>query len=84
MPDAATFGGSDTGAVLDPPPVAGSLAVVGLGPGDARHRTPAAVEAESREKKRGREAAIQAAVDYWYKGEVAEKIVSPGASSSSV
>jgi gamma-glutamyltranspeptidase/glutathione hydrolase len=34
-----------------------------------------AVEAESKASKGGREAAIQAAIDYWYKGEVAEKIV---------
>ncbi len=34
-----------------------------------------AVEAEGRDKKRGRAEAIQAAIDYWYKGEVAEKIV---------
>ena len=34
-----------------------------------------AVEIETREVKRGREGAIQAAVDFWYKGEVAEKIV---------
>lgn len=34
------------------------------------------VDAETRAKKHGREAAIQAALDYWYKGEVAEKIVS--------
>jgi gamma-glutamyltranspeptidase/glutathione hydrolase len=34
-----------------------------------------AVEVETREAKRGREAAIQAAIDYWYKGEVAESIV---------
>jgi gamma-glutamyltranspeptidase/glutathione hydrolase len=33
------------------------------------------VEVETREQKRGREGAIQAAIDYWYKGEVAEKIV---------
>src|SRR5258708_5707342 len=33
------------------------------------------VEAETKESKRGREAAIQSAIDYWYKGEVAEKIV---------
>jgi gamma-glutamyltranspeptidase/glutathione hydrolase len=33
------------------------------------------VEVEAREKKRGREGAIQAAIDYWYKGEVAERIV---------
>ena len=34
-----------------------------------------AVEVEAREQKRGREGAIQAAIDWWYKGEVAEKIV---------
>jgi gamma-glutamyltranspeptidase/glutathione hydrolase len=34
-----------------------------------------AVDVETREKKRGREAAIQAAIDFWYKGEVAERIV---------
>jgi gamma-glutamyltranspeptidase/glutathione hydrolase len=34
-----------------------------------------AVDVESREKKRGREDAIQAAIDFWYRGEVAEKIV---------
>jgi gamma-glutamyltranspeptidase/glutathione hydrolase len=34
-----------------------------------------AVEAESRDKKRGRAEAIQAGIDYWYRGEVAEKIV---------
>jgi gamma-glutamyltranspeptidase/glutathione hydrolase len=34
-----------------------------------------AAEVETREKKRGREDAIQAAIDWWYKGEVAEKIV---------
>ena len=34
-----------------------------------------AVEAETKAKKSGREAAIQAAIDFWYKGEVAEKIV---------
>jgi gamma-glutamyltranspeptidase/glutathione hydrolase len=33
------------------------------------------VEVEMREKNRGREAAIQAAVDYWYQGDVAERIV---------
>lgn len=33
------------------------------------------VEVERRERKRGREAAIQAAIDFWYKGEVAERIV---------
>jgi gamma-glutamyltranspeptidase/glutathione hydrolase len=34
-----------------------------------------AVEVETREARRGREAAIQAAIDWWYKGEVAETIV---------
>ena len=34
-----------------------------------------AVDVETREAKRGRETAIQAAIDYWYKGEVAEKII---------
>ncbi len=34
-----------------------------------------AVDVERRERKRGREAAIQAAIDFWYKGEVAERIV---------
>src|SRR5262249_20622435 len=34
-----------------------------------------AVEAESRAAKGGREAGIQAAVDYWYKGDVAAAIV---------
>jgi gamma-glutamyltranspeptidase/glutathione hydrolase len=33
------------------------------------------VELETRERKRGREAAIQACIDYWYKGDVAERIV---------
>ena len=33
------------------------------------------VEVETRNAKVGREAAIQAAIDYWYRGEVAEKIV---------
>jgi gamma-glutamyltranspeptidase / glutathione hydrolase len=33
------------------------------------------VEVETRERKRGREDAIQAAIDYWYKGKVAETIV---------
>jgi gamma-glutamyltranspeptidase/glutathione hydrolase len=33
------------------------------------------VDVETRERKRGREGAIQAAIDFWYKGEVAEKIV---------
>jgi gamma-glutamyltranspeptidase/glutathione hydrolase len=33
------------------------------------------LDVEARERHRGREAAIQAAIDYWYKGEVAEKIV---------
>ena len=34
-----------------------------------------AVEAEMRAAKGGRETAIQAAIDFWYKGEVADKIV---------
>jgi gamma-glutamyltranspeptidase/glutathione hydrolase len=34
-----------------------------------------AVDVETREKQRGREGAIQAAMDFWYKGEVAERIV---------
>jgi gamma-glutamyltranspeptidase/glutathione hydrolase len=34
-----------------------------------------AVEVEMKAKKSGRESAIQAAIDFWYKGEVAEKIV---------
>jgi gamma-glutamyltranspeptidase/glutathione hydrolase len=34
------------------------------------------VEVESKEKKRGREGAIQAAIDYWYKGDPAERMVS--------
>jgi gamma-glutamyltranspeptidase/glutathione hydrolase len=34
-----------------------------------------AVDVETREKQRGREGAIQAAIDFWYKGEVAERIV---------
>jgi gamma-glutamyltranspeptidase/glutathione hydrolase len=34
-----------------------------------------AVEAEIKARKHGRETAIQAAIDFWYKGEVAEKIV---------
>ncbi len=34
-----------------------------------------AVDVEAREAKRGREAAIQSAIDYWYKGEVASAIV---------
>src|SRR5437879_368075 len=34
-----------------------------------------AVEVESREKTRGRESAIQAAIDYWYKGEPAQRMV---------
>lgn len=34
-----------------------------------------AVDVEHRERKRGREGAIQAAIDYWYKGDVAERIV---------
>ena len=33
------------------------------------------VDVEARERPRGREAAIQAAIDFWYKGEVAERIV---------
>jgi gamma-glutamyltranspeptidase/glutathione hydrolase len=33
------------------------------------------VEVEMHESKRGREDAIQAAIDYWYKGEPAERIV---------
>jgi gamma-glutamyltranspeptidase/glutathione hydrolase len=33
------------------------------------------VDVETRERRRGREGAIQAAIDYWYKGEVAERIV---------
>jgi gamma-glutamyltranspeptidase/glutathione hydrolase len=33
------------------------------------------VDVETREKQRGREDAIQAAIDFWYKGEVAERIV---------
>lgn len=33
------------------------------------------VDVETRERKRGREDAIQAAIDYWYKGPVAERIV---------
>jgi gamma-glutamyltranspeptidase/glutathione hydrolase len=33
------------------------------------------VDVETRERRRGREEAIQAAVDFWYKGEVAERIV---------
>jgi gamma-glutamyltranspeptidase/glutathione hydrolase len=33
------------------------------------------VEVETREAKRGRADAIQAAIDYWYKGEPAEKMV---------
>jgi gamma-glutamyltranspeptidase/glutathione hydrolase len=33
------------------------------------------VEVETRERKRGREDAIQAAIDYWYKGEPAERMV---------
>jgi len=33
------------------------------------------VEVETRESRRGREAAIQAAIDYWYHGEVADKMV---------
>jgi gamma-glutamyltranspeptidase / glutathione hydrolase len=34
------------------------------------------VDVESRAAKSGRESAIQAAIDYWYKGEIAETIVS--------
>jgi gamma-glutamyltranspeptidase/glutathione hydrolase len=34
------------------------------------------VEVETREAKRGREDAIQAAIDYWYKGPVADALVS--------
>src|SRR5438105_12903644 len=34
-----------------------------------------AVEVEMKSKKSGREAVIQAAIDFWYKGEIAEKIV---------
>ncbi len=34
-----------------------------------------AVEVEMKAKKSGRETAIQAAMDFWYKGEIAEKIV---------
>jgi gamma-glutamyltranspeptidase / glutathione hydrolase len=33
------------------------------------------VDVETRERKRGREGAIQSAIDFWYKGEVADKIV---------
>lgn len=33
------------------------------------------VEVETRESKRGREGAIQATIDWWYHGEVAEKLV---------
>jgi gamma-glutamyltranspeptidase/glutathione hydrolase len=33
------------------------------------------VDVETRERRRGREDAIQAAIDFWYKGEVAERIV---------
>jgi gamma-glutamyltranspeptidase/glutathione hydrolase len=33
------------------------------------------VDVETRAKDRGREAAIQTAIDYWYKGEIAERIV---------
>ncbi|HXG09377.1 MAG TPA: gamma-glutamyltransferase family protein [Gemmataceae bacterium] len=33
------------------------------------------VEVEMRERQRGREGAIQAAIDYWYQGEPAERIV---------
>src|SRR5205823_10940610 len=34
-----------------------------------------AVEVETRNRRLGRAEAIQAAIDFWYKGEVAEKIV---------
>jgi gamma-glutamyltranspeptidase/glutathione hydrolase len=34
-----------------------------------------AVDVETREQKRGREDAIQAAIEYWYKGEPAERMV---------
>ena len=33
------------------------------------------LDVETRERKRGREAAIQAAIDYWYRGDVAERII---------
>jgi gamma-glutamyltranspeptidase/glutathione hydrolase len=33
------------------------------------------VDVETRERQRGREGAIQAAIDFWYKGEIAAKIV---------
>jgi gamma-glutamyltranspeptidase/glutathione hydrolase len=33
------------------------------------------VDVETRERSRGREGAIQAAIDYWYKGEPAERMV---------
>jgi gamma-glutamyltranspeptidase/glutathione hydrolase len=33
------------------------------------------VEVENRERSRGREGAIQAAIDYWYKGEPAQRMV---------
>src|SRR5262249_941256 len=33
------------------------------------------VDVETREHKRGREDALQAAIDYWYKGEPAERMV---------
>ncbi len=33
------------------------------------------VDVETKERKRGREGAIQAGIDYWYKGDVAERIV---------
>ncbi len=33
------------------------------------------LDVEARERRRGREAAIQAAIDYWYKGPIAEHIV---------
>jgi gamma-glutamyltranspeptidase / glutathione hydrolase len=34
-----------------------------------------AVDVETQQRQRGREGAIQAAIDFWYKGEVAERIV---------
>ncbi len=34
-----------------------------------------AVDVETKDAKHGREAAIQSAIDFWYKGEVAEKLV---------
>jgi len=33
------------------------------------------VDVETRERKRGRDAAIQACIDYWYQGDVAERII---------